>query len=307
MLFQLDLSLLEVLFIYTIKMSPKERFSLSAHIHFLQFVTNLLDSSKGWAKEHVLVSGPWSALLLTYSQSLCSSNTVASRPTSNSTVRLPAQKKKSAARPIQKKTCSAPDPNSPSKPTPSTPTTVVTSGLNEKPSSIGDIPYHEMRKPFIVLGSINKESFECPNPSPLRLNPAYIPNQEEMSEFLSHATIAYIIHLKDYITFKTAEVVEEEKKAFQAKTCRLVEEKATTVAEKEKTEEETAGLRQKLQDLWAGFATQKEDLEVNYQKQVDDMFFYGYQCCMKKHGIANDTPNLSSNDENDEFLGGFTQ
>ena len=60
MLFQLDLSLLEVLFIYTIKMSPKERFSLSAHIHFLQFVTNLLDSSKGWAKEHVLVSGPWS-------------------------------------------------------------------------------------------------------------------------------------------------------------------------------------------------------------------------------------------------------
>ena len=101
--------------------------------------------------------------------------------------------------------------------------------------------------------------------------------------------------------------VEEEKKAFQAKTCRLVEEKATTVAEKEKTEEETARLRQKLQDLWAGFATQKEDLEVNYQKQVDDMFFYGYQCCMKKHGIANDTPNLSFNDENDEFLGGFTQ
>ena len=101
--------------------------------------------------------------------------------------------------------------------------------------------------------------------------------------------------------------VEEEKKTFQTKTCRLVEEKATTVAEKEKTEEETARLRQKLQDLWAGFATQKEDLEVNYQKQVDDMFFYGYQCCMKKHGIANDTPNLSSNDENDEFLGGFTQ
>ena len=28
---------------------------------------------------------------------------------------------------------------------------------------------------------------------------------------------------------------------------------------------------------------------------------------MKKHGIANDTPNLSSNDENNEFLGGFTQ
>ena len=46
---------------------------------------------------------------------------------------------------------------------------------------------------------------------------------------------------------------------------------------------------------------------MNYQKQVDDMFFYGYQCCMKKHGITNDTPNFPSNDENDEFLGGFTQ
>ena len=32
MLFQLDLSLLEVLFVYTVKMSQKERFSLCAHI-----------------------------------------------------------------------------------------------------------------------------------------------------------------------------------------------------------------------------------------------------------------------------------
>ena len=31
MLFQLDLSLLEVLFIYTVKMNQKERFSLFAH------------------------------------------------------------------------------------------------------------------------------------------------------------------------------------------------------------------------------------------------------------------------------------
>ena len=60
-LFQLDISLLEVLFIYTIKMSPNERFNLFAHIPSLQFVTNLLDSSKGWAKEHVLVFDPWSS------------------------------------------------------------------------------------------------------------------------------------------------------------------------------------------------------------------------------------------------------
>ena len=59
-LYQLDLSLLEVLFVYTINMSLKEHFSILVHILSLQFVTGLLDSSKGWAKGHVLVSGPWS-------------------------------------------------------------------------------------------------------------------------------------------------------------------------------------------------------------------------------------------------------
>ena len=58
MLFRLDISLLEVLFIYNIKMGPNERFNLFAHIPSLQFVTNLPDLSKGWAKGHVLVSDP---------------------------------------------------------------------------------------------------------------------------------------------------------------------------------------------------------------------------------------------------------
>ena len=60
MLFQLDFSLLEVLFIYTVKMSQKERFNLSVNILSLQLVTSLLDSCKGWAKGYVLVSDPWS-------------------------------------------------------------------------------------------------------------------------------------------------------------------------------------------------------------------------------------------------------
>lgn len=47
MLFQLDLSLLEVLFIYTLKMSQNERFSLSAHISSLQLVIGLPNSCKG--------------------------------------------------------------------------------------------------------------------------------------------------------------------------------------------------------------------------------------------------------------------
>ena len=40
------------------------------------------------------------------------------------------------------------------------------------------------------------------------------------------------------------------------------------------------------------FVVQEEELEAKYQKQVDDMFFYGYRCCMKKHGIAQDTPSF---------------
>ena len=59
MLYHLDLSLLEVLFVYTVKMSKKEFFSLSAHILSLQLVIGLPDSTKVASKEHIVVSGPW--------------------------------------------------------------------------------------------------------------------------------------------------------------------------------------------------------------------------------------------------------
>ena len=62
MLYHLDLSLLEILFIYTIKMSRKEIFSLSAHIPSFDLVTGLLDSTKGATKGYVVVSGPWARL-----------------------------------------------------------------------------------------------------------------------------------------------------------------------------------------------------------------------------------------------------
>ena len=63
MLFHLDLSLLEILFIYTIKMSEKGIFNLSAHILSFQLVTGLSDSTKGVAKGHVVISGPWDGLV----------------------------------------------------------------------------------------------------------------------------------------------------------------------------------------------------------------------------------------------------
>lgn len=63
MLFYLDLSLLEVLLVYTVKMSKKGIFSLFAHISFLQLVTGLLNSNKGGAKGQVLVRGLWVGLV----------------------------------------------------------------------------------------------------------------------------------------------------------------------------------------------------------------------------------------------------
>lgn len=64
MLFSLDLSLLEVLFVYTIKKAKNDIFSLSTSISSLQLVTGLPDSTKGAAKGHVLVKGPWAGLIV---------------------------------------------------------------------------------------------------------------------------------------------------------------------------------------------------------------------------------------------------
>lgn len=52
MLFHLDLSLLEVLFVYSIKKGKNDIFNLSATISSLQLVIGLLDSIKGAARGH---------------------------------------------------------------------------------------------------------------------------------------------------------------------------------------------------------------------------------------------------------------
>ena len=56
MLFHLDISLLDVIFVYIVEMSRKCIFSLSVHISSLQLVTRLPDSSNGAAKGHVVSS-----------------------------------------------------------------------------------------------------------------------------------------------------------------------------------------------------------------------------------------------------------
>ena len=63
MLFNLDLSLLEVLFVYSLKKGKNDIFSIAAHLPSLQLVTELPDSMKRGAKEYVVVRGAWAGLL----------------------------------------------------------------------------------------------------------------------------------------------------------------------------------------------------------------------------------------------------
>ena len=96
---------------------------------------------------------------------------------------------------------------------------------------------------------------------------------------------------------------EEGNEATEVEARRLAEEKEVLEADKRKAKEEAERLRQELQELWAGFVVQKKELEAEYQKQVDDIFFYSYQYCMKKHSITQDTPSYPSNDEDEATSG----
>ena len=62
LLYNVDLSLLEVLFVYSLKKEKNDIFSMAAHLPSLQLVTELPDSTKGGAKGHVVVRGIWAGL-----------------------------------------------------------------------------------------------------------------------------------------------------------------------------------------------------------------------------------------------------
>ena len=61
-LYNLDLTLLEVFFVYSLKKAKTDIFSMSAHLPSLQLVTELPDSTKGGAKGYVAVRGAWAGL-----------------------------------------------------------------------------------------------------------------------------------------------------------------------------------------------------------------------------------------------------
>ena len=59
LLYRLDISLVEICFVYMLKLETGPRLLMSAHNLRLQFITGLPDSPKTEAKEVVLVRGPW--------------------------------------------------------------------------------------------------------------------------------------------------------------------------------------------------------------------------------------------------------
>ena len=62
-LYRLDISLVEICFIYTLKLGIGGRLSMSAHSPRLQFVNRFPDSPKTEVKGVVLVRGPWYKML----------------------------------------------------------------------------------------------------------------------------------------------------------------------------------------------------------------------------------------------------
>ena len=59
LLYRLDISLVEIYFVYTLKLGTRGRLSMSTHNPRLQFVTRLPNSPKIEAKGVVMVRGPW--------------------------------------------------------------------------------------------------------------------------------------------------------------------------------------------------------------------------------------------------------
>ena len=67
--------------------------------------------------------------------------------------------------------------------------------------------------------------------------------------------------------------------------------------EKKQKEDLQLRLSAQKEEQEGEFAVEREELEVDYQKQVDDMFFFDYRCCMKKHDIKRDVPSIPPGEE----------
>ncbi|RVX00705.1 hypothetical protein CK203_030387 [Vitis vinifera] len=75
---------------------------------------------------------------------------------------------------------------------------------------------------------------------------------------------------------------------------RLEQAEANLSTARRASEESVEALKRRV---GAEFAAQREELETEYQKQVDEMYFFGYRCYMKKNGIKRDISSIPSGEE----------
>ena len=67
--------------------------------------------------------------------------------------------------------------------------------------------------------------------------------------------------------------------------------------EKKQKEDLQLRLSAQKEELEVEFVAKMEELETDYQKQVDEMYLFGYRCCMKKHDIKRDVPSIPPGEE----------
>ncbi|KAL6319709.1 hypothetical protein AAG906_026781 [Vitis piasezkii] len=341
MLYHLDIFLLEVLFIYTIKMSGKEIFNLSAHIPSLQLVIELPDSTKGATKgivvdvyylvyyrkekEMLVDSQPYVVFSLPHFASRMlvldkhyvvkdlsfylkvrtvdakarqdwlakRENKCGSRSTSSSTTHPPS-KKKSVGPNHDSTGLPSLEGHSDQEPKPMVPcinlepkeeeentclvgdeASATTSSGNVMEKDALDIPskfFSFSHRHFVNLGS-NSRMASVVRPSHVTLN------------FVLRCTYPLLKYTaKDMAEVKALKELQEGMQAEKAKARRMGEEKEVVEAK-----------------CKVGFTVDKEALTRDYQKQVDEMFFYGYQCCMRKNAITQDIPTYSFDDEKNDL------
>ena len=119
---------------------------------------------------------------------------------------------------------------------------------------------------------------------------------------------------------KLLKETEEEMEMAKAEVCWMRDERETEEAKCKDAEQKKDQLKKELEELravfdaqkkdleelQAGFAVEKNELEEDYQRKIDYMFFFDYQCCMRKNDITHDIPNYPSHEE-DATVSGPTQ
>ena len=91
--------------------------------------------------------------------------------------------------------------------------------------------------------------------------------------------------------------VEEERVAIWAEADTLKKEKQALEGQVNEAGQENLQLKKETDELRASLAAQKKEMEEEYQRQADKMYFFSYRCCMKKHEIMHDIPSFPSDEQ----------